>query len=202
MRPQWPVGLSQFQDVFSAETWMKVSFTFTKCVYAKLVQEIYARLTERIRAVTSIISPGPGSWIRHKLAHELEIFCFKCSTSFWPQKNPLLILHHFGPVSLKVEVEELKKEEADLPPEDADSCYTGWCWLKRSTAHLQERGGAEAWRNSGLWGHSSLDIQSLTHKAAETPRDSSEAPIACEADSFLNDFDNILGPKPQETRLG
>lgn len=132
----------------------------------------------------------------------LRFLCFKCSTSFWPQKNPLLILHHFGPVSLKVEVEELKKEEADLPPEDADSCYTGWCWLKRSTAHLQERGGAEAWRNSGLWGHSSLDIQSLTYKAAETPRDSSEAPIACEADSFLNDFDNILGPKPQETRHG
>lgn len=75
-----------------------------------------------------------------ELAHGLEILCFKCSTSFWSQKNPLLIFHHFGPPSLKVEVEELKKEEAALPPEDADSCYTGRCWLKRSAAHLQEAG--------------------------------------------------------------
>lgn len=198
MRPQWPVGLSQFQDGFSAEIWMKVSATFAKCVYAQLVQEICARLAEWIWAATSVISPGPGPWIEHDLAHGLEILCFKCSTSFWPQKNPLLILHHFRPASLKVDVEG----EADIPPEDNDSCYTGWCWLKRIPAHLQEGGGAEAWRNSGLLGHRSLHIQSLTHKAAEPPRDSSEASITCEADSFLNYFDNILGPKPQETRLG
>lgn len=202
MRPQWPVGLSQFQDGFSAEIWMKVSATFAKCVYAQLVQEIYARPAEWILAATSIISSGPGPWIEHELAHGLEILCFKCSTSFWPQKNPLLILPPLQTSFLEVDAEELKKGEADIPPEDSDSRYTGWCWLKRITAHLKEGGGTEAWRNSGLREHRSLHIQSLTHKAAEPPRDSSEAPITCEADSFLNYFDNILGPKPQETRLG
>lgn len=168
-------------------------------VCAAGTKEIYARQS-RYGLLPS--SPGPGPWIGHELAHGLEIVCFNYSTSFWPQKNPLLILHHFEPASLKVDVKELKKEEADFTPEDDDNCYTGWCWLRRSTAHLQEGGGAEAWRNSCLWGHSSLHIQSRAHKAAEPPRDSPEAPITCEADSFLNYFDNILGPKPQETRFG
>ncbi|XP_005390046.1 PREDICTED: protein ecdysoneless homolog [Chinchilla lanigera] len=108
------------------------------------------------------------------------------------------------------DTEELKKEEADLPPEDDDQ------WLELSPDQLdqllQEAAGTkESQPISKKEEEQSYDLTQVTdsmkafiskvstHKGAELPRDPCEAPITFDTDSFLNYFDKILGPKTQDS---
>ncbi|KAF3827627.1 hypothetical protein GH733_000862 [Mirounga leonina] len=106
------------------------------------------------------------------------------------------------------DIEELKKEEANLPPEDDDR------WLDLSPDQLDQllqeaAGKTEAEPISKE--EQNYDLSQVsesmkafiskvsTHKGAELPREPSEAPITFDADSFLNYFDKILGPSPHES---
>uniref|UniRef100_A0A5F9C518 Ecdysoneless cell cycle regulator n=1 Tax=Oryctolagus cuniculus TaxID=9986 RepID=A0A5F9C518_RABIT len=108
------------------------------------------------------------------------------------------------------EIEELKKEEADLPPEDDDK------WLDLSPDQLDQllqeaAGKKESQSISKEEEEQNYDLNQVsksmkafiskvsTHKGAELPREPSEAPITFDADSFLNYFDKILGPGPHES---
>nr|KAF6455777.1 ecdysoneless cell cycle regulator [Rousettus aegyptiacus] len=105
------------------------------------------------------------------------------------------------------DIEELKKEEANLPPEDDDR------WLDLSPEQLdqllQEAAGKK--EPGPISKEENYDLTQVsksmkafiskvsTHKGAELPREPSEAPITFDADSFLNYFDKILGPRPHES---
>lgn len=111
--------------------------------------------------------------------------------------------------TLPFDIEELKKEEANLPPEDGDQ------WLDLSPDQLdqllQEAAGKKEPEEPVSKEKEHYDLTQVsksmkafiskvsTHKGAELPRDPSETPITFDADSFLNYFDKILGPKPPES---
>uniref|UniRef100_A0A2K5EBW1 Ecdysoneless cell cycle regulator n=1 Tax=Aotus nancymaae TaxID=37293 RepID=A0A2K5EBW1_AOTNA len=112
--------------------------------------------------------------------------------------------------TMPFDVEDLKKEAANLPPEDDDQ------WLDLSADQLeqllQEAAGKkesesiskeEKEQNYNLTQVSesmkSFISKVSTHKGAELPREPSEAPITFDVDSFLNYFDKILGPRPHES---
>uniref|UniRef100_A0A7N5JXX5 Ecdysoneless cell cycle regulator n=1 Tax=Ailuropoda melanoleuca TaxID=9646 RepID=A0A7N5JXX5_AILME len=111
--------------------------------------------------------------------------------------------------ALPFDIEELKKEEADLPPEDDDQ------WLDLSPDQLdqllQEAAGKKEAEPISKKEEQNYDLSQVsesmkafiskvsTHKGAELPREPSEAPITFDADSFLNYFDKILGPSPHES---
>uniref|UniRef100_A0A2K6U7F6 Ecdysoneless cell cycle regulator n=1 Tax=Saimiri boliviensis boliviensis TaxID=39432 RepID=A0A2K6U7F6_SAIBB len=112
--------------------------------------------------------------------------------------------------TMPFDIEDLKKEAANLPPEDDDQ------WLDLSADQLeqllQEAAGKkesesiskEEKEQSYNLTQVSESVKSFiskvsTHKGAELPREPSEAPITFDADSFLNYFDKILGPRPHES---
>ncbi|KAF6108389.1 ecdysoneless cell cycle regulator [Phyllostomus discolor] len=111
--------------------------------------------------------------------------------------------------TLPFDIEELKKEEANLPPEDDDR------WLDLSPDQLdqllQEAAGKKEPEPPISKKEENYDLTQVsksmkafiskvsTHKGAELPREPSEAPITFDADSFLNYFDKILGPRPPES---
>uniref|UniRef100_A0A2I2YIW6 Ecdysoneless cell cycle regulator n=1 Tax=Gorilla gorilla gorilla TaxID=9595 RepID=A0A2I2YIW6_GORGO len=108
------------------------------------------------------------------------------------------------------DIEDLKKEAANLPPEDDDQ------WLDLSPDQLDQllqeaAGKKESESVSKEEKEQNYDLTQVsesmkafiskvsTHKGAELPREPSEAPITFDADSFLNYFDKILGPRPNES---
>lgn len=110
--------------------------------------------------------------------------------------------------TIPINIEELKKEEDNLPQEDDDQ------WLDLSPDQLdqllQEAAGKKKSKAiSKEEEEQKYDLSQVsesmkafiskvsTHKGAELPREPSEAPITFDADSFLNYFDKILGPGPQ-----
>uniref|UniRef100_A0A9L0JKZ1 Ecdysoneless cell cycle regulator n=1 Tax=Equus asinus TaxID=9793 RepID=A0A9L0JKZ1_EQUAS len=111
--------------------------------------------------------------------------------------------------TIPFDIEELKKEEANLPPEDDDQ------WLDLSPHQLdqllQEAAGKKEPEPISKGEKENYDLTQVsesmrafiskvsTHKGAELPREPSEAPITFDADSFLNYFDKILGPRPHES---
>ncbi|KAL2769829.1 protein ecdysoneless-like protein isoform 3 [Daubentonia madagascariensis] len=112
--------------------------------------------------------------------------------------------------TIPLDIEELKKKEANLPPEDDDQ------WLDLSPDQLDQllqeaAGKKEAEPISKEEKEQNYDLTQVsesmrafiskvsTHKGAELPREPSEAPITFDADSFLNYFDKILGPRPHES---
>uniref|UniRef100_A0A8I3MRZ0 Ecdysoneless cell cycle regulator n=2 Tax=Canis lupus familiaris TaxID=9615 RepID=A0A8I3MRZ0_CANLF len=111
--------------------------------------------------------------------------------------------------TMPFDIEELKKEEANLPPEDDDQ------WLDLSPDQLdqllQEVAGKKEAEPTSKKEEQNYDLNQVsesmkafiskvsTHKGAELPREPSEAPITFDADSFLNYFDKILGPSPHES---
>uniref|UniRef100_A0A8P0PDJ1 Ecdysoneless cell cycle regulator n=1 Tax=Canis lupus familiaris TaxID=9615 RepID=A0A8P0PDJ1_CANLF len=111
--------------------------------------------------------------------------------------------------TMPFDIEELKKEEANLPPEDDDQ------WLALSPDQLdqllQEVAGKKEAEPTSKKEEQNYDLNQVsesmkafiskvsTHKGAELPREPSEAPITFDADSFLNYFDKILGPSPHES---
>lgn len=252
---------------FLPETRIMASVTFTKCLYAQLVQQKF--VPDR-RSGYSLPPPSHPQFRAYelgmKLAHGFEILCSKCSSHFSDSKksvdttSPLwasfleslkrndyfkglmegstqyqerlemaknyfqLSIHRpesslaMSPgeeiltmlQTLPFDVEELKKESTDLPPEDDDQ------WLDLSPDQLDQLLQDVAGRKDSQPSPQQAEEQSYdvgqvsdsvkafiskvsTYKGAELPRDPSEAPITFDADSFLNYFDKILGTKLQES---
>ncbi|XP_008062477.1 protein ecdysoneless homolog isoform X1 [Carlito syrichta] len=252
---------------FLPETRVMTLVTFTKCLYAQLVQQRF--LPDR-RSGYRLPPPSHSQYRAHelgmKLAHGFEILCSKCSPYFsdckkspvtasplWAsfleslKKNDyfkglmegsaqyqerLEMAKNYFELSVNrpesslalipgeeiltllqtipFDIEELKKEEANLPPEDDDQ------WLDLSPDQLDQllqeaSGKKESEPISKEEKEQNYDLTQVsesmkafiskvsTHKGAELPREPSEAPITFDADSFLNYFDKILGPGPQES---
>uniref|UniRef100_A0A2K6FUT9 Ecdysoneless cell cycle regulator n=1 Tax=Propithecus coquereli TaxID=379532 RepID=A0A2K6FUT9_PROCO len=168
---------------FLPETRIMTSVTFTKCLYAQLVQQ---RFVPDRRSGYRLPPPSHPQYRAHelgmKLAHGFEILCSKCGPHFSDSKKSLLttsplwasfleslkkndyfkdLNRHFSKENIQMEVimsfifysslamspgeeiltllqtipldiEELKKEEANLPPEDDDQ------WLDLSPDQLDQ----------------------------------------------------------------
>nr|XP_005565591.2 protein ecdysoneless homolog isoform X4 [Macaca fascicularis] len=112
--------------------------------------------------------------------------------------------------TIPFDIEDLKKEAANLPPEDDDQ------WLDLSPDQLDQllQEAADKKESESISKEEKEQNYDLTqvsesmkafiskvstHKGAELPREPSEAPITFDADSFLNYFDKILGPRPHES---
>lgn len=250
---------------FLPETRIMTLVTFTKCLYAQLMQQ---RFMPDRRSGYKLPPPSHPQYRAHelgmKLAHGFEILCSKCSPHFSDSKkspvttSPLwagfldslkkndyfkgliegstqyqerleMAKNYFQlsvnqPESslamspgeeiltllqtLPFDIEELKKEEANLSPEDDDQ------WLDVSPDQLDQllqeaAGKKEPEPLSKEEEHYDLTQVSesmkafiskvSTHKGAELPREPSETPITFDADSFFNYFDKILGPRPHES---
>ncbi|XP_048194953.1 protein ecdysoneless homolog [Perognathus longimembris pacificus] len=247
---------------FLPETRVMTSVTFTKCLYAQLMQQKF--VPDR-RSGYGLPPPSHPQYRAHelgmKLAHGFEILCSKCMPHFSNSKKSLVTTsplwdsfleslkkndyfkglvegsaqyqerletakNYFQlsvnrPESLLAmspgeeiltilqtipfNIKELKKEEANLSPEDDDQ------WLDLSPEQLDQLLNEAAGKNqsepiSKKEEEQSYDLTQISesmkafvskvssHKGAELPRESSEAPITFDADSFLNYFDKILGP--------
>ncbi|XP_053442115.1 protein ecdysoneless homolog isoform X2 [Nycticebus coucang] len=251
---------------FLPETRIMMSVTFTKCLYAQLVQQKF--VPDR-RSGYGLPPPSHPQYRAHelgmKLAHGFEILCSKCGPHFSDSKKSLVtasplwtsfleslkkndyfmgliegssqyqerleMAKNYFQLSVNrpesslamspgeeilallqtepFDIEELKKEEANLPPEDDDQ------WLDLSPDQLdqllQEAAGKKSEPVSKEEKEENYDLTQVsesmkafiskvsTHKGAELPREPSEAPITFDADSFLNYFDKILGPRPHES---
>ncbi|XP_007454728.1 PREDICTED: protein SGT1 isoform X4 [Lipotes vexillifer] len=111
--------------------------------------------------------------------------------------------------TIPFDIEELKKEEANLPPEDDDQ------WLDLSPDQLdqllQEAAGKKEPEPVSKGQEENYDLTQVsesmkafiskvsTHKGAELPRERSETPVTFDADSFLNYFGKILGSRPHDS---
>ncbi|KAB0383950.1 hypothetical protein FD755_005867 [Muntiacus reevesi] len=251
---------------FLPETRIMTSVTFTKCLYAQLVQQ---RFVPDRRSGYKLPPPCHSQYRAHelgmKLAHGFEILCSKCSPHFSDSKKSLVTTsplwagfleslkkndyfkgllegsvqyqerlemaknyfqlsvnrpessHAMSPgeeiltllQTIPFDIEELKKEEAYLPPEDDER------WLDLSPDQLdqllQEAAGKKEPESISKGQEENYDLTRVsesmkafiskvsTHKGAELPREPSEAPITFDADSFLNYFDKILGSKSHES---
>uniref|UniRef100_A0A2K5XRK8 Ecdysoneless cell cycle regulator n=1 Tax=Mandrillus leucophaeus TaxID=9568 RepID=A0A2K5XRK8_MANLE len=252
---------------FLPETRIMTSVTFTKCLYAQLVQQ---RFVPDRRSGYRLPPPSDPQYRAHelgmKLAHGFEILCSKCSPRFSDCKKSLVtasplwasflaslkkndyfkgliegsvqyrerleMAENYFQLSVNrpesslamspgeeiltllqtipFDIEDLKKEAANLPPEDDDQ------WLDLSPDQLDQllqeaAGKKESESISKEEKEQNYDLTQVsesmkafiskvsTHKGAELPREPSEAPITFDADSFLNYFDKILEPVSQTT---
>uniref|UniRef100_A0A8C9XI02 Ecdysoneless homolog (Drosophila) n=1 Tax=Sander lucioperca TaxID=283035 RepID=A0A8C9XI02_SANLU len=120
------------------------------------------------------------------------------SSALSPGEEVLQLLHCCSPFNL----EELRKQESQLPQEDSDS------WLDITTQDLermlQERSGRRADRKEtednkeeeeGM--KNFLNAMS-SHEGAELPWSSSTQPFSFEPDSMANALDRLLGSKEEE----
>ncbi|XP_017518655.1 protein ecdysoneless homolog isoform X2 [Manis javanica] len=251
---------------FLPETRIMTLVTFTKCLYAQLVQQ---RFVPDRRSGYKLPRPSHPQYRAYelgmKLAHGFEILCSKCSPHFSDSEKSLMttsplwtgfleslkkndyfkeliegsaqylerveMAKNYFQLSvnqpesaqamspgeeiltllqtISFDIEELKKEEANLPPEDDDQ------WLDLSPHQLdqllQEAAGKKAAEPISKEEKENYDLTQVsesmkafiskvsTHKGAELPREPSESPITFDTDSFLNYFDKILGPWPRES---
>nr|XP_021498662.1 protein ecdysoneless homolog isoform X2 [Meriones unguiculatus] len=209
---------------FLPETRIMASVTFTKCLYAQLVQQKF--VPDR-RSGYSLPPPSHPQFRAYELGMKLGLM--EGSTQYQERlemaKNYFQLSIHRPESSLAMspgeeiltmlqtlpfDVEELKKESTDLPPEDDDQ------WLDLSPDQLDQLLQDVAGRKDSQPSPQQAEEQSYdvgqvsdsvkafiskvsTYKGAELPRDPSEAPITFDADSFLNYFDKILGTKLQES---
>uniref|UniRef100_A0A8P0NTQ7 Ecdysoneless cell cycle regulator n=1 Tax=Canis lupus familiaris TaxID=9615 RepID=A0A8P0NTQ7_CANLF len=208
---------------FLPETRIMTSVTFTKCLYAQLVQQ---RFVPDRRSGYKMPPPSHPQYRAHELGMKLGLIegsaqyqarlemaknYFQLSVNrpesclaMSPGEEILTLLQ-----TMPFDIEELKKEEANLPPEDDDQ------WLALSPDQLdqllQEVAGKKEAEPTSKKEEQNYDLNQVsesmkafiskvsTHKGAELPREPSEAPITFDADSFLNYFDKILGPSPHES---
>ncbi|KAI5142507.1 protein ecdysoneless homolog isoform X2 [Manis pentadactyla] len=251
---------------FLPETRIMTLVTFTKCLYAQLVQQ---RFVPDRRSGYKLPPPSHPQYRAYelgmKLAHGFEILCSKCSPHFSDSEKSIMttsplwtgfleslrkndyfkeliegsaqylerveMAKNYFQLSvnqpesseamspgeeiltllqtISFDIEELKKEEANLPPEDDDQ------WLDLSPHQLDqllhEAAGKKAAEPISKEEKENYDLTQVsesmkafiskvsTHKGAELPREPSESPITFDADSFLNYFDKILGPRPRES---
>lgn len=250
---------------FLPETRVLTSVTFTKCLYAQLVQQRFQPDKRSGYTLPALSHPKYKAYeLGMKLAHGFEILCSKCTASPMevtkqPCKSPLWtgflnslknndffkgemegsaryceLLKKaemyfqqslFKPSSsamfstgeeilsllniLPVNVEEMKKEEASLPPDEDDS------WLDISPEQLEQilqdaAGSRETVLPPTSDSAHNYDLAEVTdsmkafiskvssHEGAEVPWFPSEAPITFDVDSFTSALEKILGPSPEE----
>ncbi|XP_040292468.1 protein ecdysoneless homolog isoform X1 [Bufo bufo] len=107
--------------------------------------------------------------------------------------------------TLKVNMEELKKEESHLPPEEDDS------WLDLSPEKLEQilqnavglkevtTESEEQYNLSEVTNSMKAFISKVSsHEGVELPWNPAEAPVTFDVDSFTNALERILGPSPEE----
>lgn len=250
---------------FLPETRVLTSVTFTKCLYAQLVQQRFQPDKRSGYTLPALSHPKYKAYeLGMKLAHGFEILCSKCTASPMevtkqPCKSPLWtgflnslknndffkgemegsaryceLLKKaemyfqqslFKPSSsamfstgeeilsllniLPVNVEEMKKEEASLPPDEDDS------WLDISPEQLEQilqdaAGSRETVLPPTSDSAHNYNLAEVTdsmkafiskvssHEGAEVPWFPSEAPITFDVDSFTSALEKILGPSPEE----
>uniref|UniRef100_A0A8C9C545 Ecdysoneless cell cycle regulator n=1 Tax=Phocoena sinus TaxID=42100 RepID=A0A8C9C545_PHOSS len=208
---------------FLPETRIMTSVTFTKCLYAQLVQQ---RFVPDLRSGYRLPPPSHPQYRAHELGmklglmkgsaqyqerlemaknyFQLSINRPESSHAMSPGEEILTLLQ-----TIPFDIEELKKEEANLPPEDDDQ------WLDLSPDQLdqllQEAAGKKEPEPVSKGQEENYDLTQVsesmkafiskvsTHKGAELPREHSEAPVTFDADSFLNYFDKILGSRPHDS---
>lgn len=251
---------------FLPETRVMTSVTFTKCLYAQLMQQ---RFVPDRRSGYQLLPPSHPQYRAYelgmKLAHGFEILCSKCGPHFLDSKKTLVtssplwagfleslkkndyfkgLLEGSAPYQEKLEmaknyfqlsvnrpecssamspgeeiltflqkspfdIEELKKEAVNLPPEDDDR------WLDLSPDQLdhllQEAAGKQETAPDSQGAEQHCDLTQVSesmkaflakvssHEGAELPREPSEAPITFDENSFLSYFDKILGSGPPES---
>uniref|UniRef100_A0A8C8RKH4 Ecdysoneless cell cycle regulator n=1 Tax=Pelusios castaneus TaxID=367368 RepID=A0A8C8RKH4_9SAUR len=243
--------------IFSPDTCVMTSVTFTKCLYAQVMQQKF--VPDR-RSGYTLPSPAHHQYKAHelgmKLAHGFEILCSKCNavspdskrqvlnTPLWagflnnlkknnyfkgelegsakyleqlhmaesyfqrsvikpessvamsPGEEVLTLLQ-----TLPLNLDELEKEAADLPPEDDDS------WLEISPDALDQILSDVPGRNEEDQKYDLTEVtESMkafiskvsTHEGAETPWSPAEACVTFDVDSFTNALDRILGTDSEE----
>ncbi|XP_068113738.1 protein ecdysoneless homolog [Hyperolius riggenbachi] len=250
---------------FKPETCVFTSVTFTKCLYAQLVQQRFQPDKRSGYTLPALSHPKYKAYeLGIKLAHGFEILCSKCAGSSvkakkQPLKSPmwtgfLEVLKNndffkgemegsarycelmkkaemyfqqsvFKPDSsgavcageevlsllstLSINLDEMKKEEASLPPDEDDS------WLDISPEKLEQilqdaACSKETVPSSSSDGDQNYNLSEVTdsmkafiskvssHEGAEVPWFPSEAPITFDVDSFTSALEKILGPSPEE----
>ncbi|XP_045437686.1 protein ecdysoneless homolog isoform X3 [Pipistrellus kuhlii] len=154
---------------FLPETRIMTSVTFTKCLYAQLMQQ---RFMPDRRSGYKLPPPAHPQHRAHelgmKLAHGFEILCSKCSPHFSDSKKCPVTASPLWAGFL----DSLKKNDY----------FKG---LIEGSSQYQER--LEMAKN-----YFQLSVN-------RPERDPSETPVTFDADSFLNYFDKILGPRPPES---
>ncbi|XP_067408833.1 protein ecdysoneless homolog [Emydura macquarii macquarii] len=243
--------------IFSPDRRVMTSVTFTKCLYAQLMQQKF--VPDRCSGYT-LPSPAHHQYkaqeLGMKLAHGFEILCSKCDTVSPDSKRQVLNtplwagflnslkknsyfkgelegsakyleqLHmaenYFQQSVIKPEnsvamspgeeiltllqtlplnVDELEKEAAGLPPEDDDS------WLEISPDALDQILSEVPGRNeedqkydlAGVTESMKAFISKVsTHEGAETPWSPAETCVTFDVDSFTNALDKILGADSEE----
>ncbi|XP_059518384.1 protein ecdysoneless homolog isoform X2 [Myotis daubentonii] len=154
---------------FLPETRIMTSVTFTKCLYAQLMQQ---RFMPDRRSGFKLPPPSHPQYRAHelgmKLAHGFEILCSKCHPHFSDSKKSPVTSSPLWAGFL----DSLKKNDY----------FKG---LIEGSAQYQER--LEMAKN-----YFQLSVN-------RPERDPSETPITFDADSFLNYFDKILGKLQPES---
>ncbi|XP_038600220.1 protein ecdysoneless homolog [Tachyglossus aculeatus] len=249
---------------FLPETRVMASVTFTKCLYAQLVQQTF--MPDR-RSGYALPPRSHPQYRAHelgmKLAHGFEILCSKCGPSSSGSRRPstgtplwagfldslkrndyfkgemegsakyverlclaesyfqqsvnrpdssvalspgeeILSLLQTAPLNL----EELKREETCLPPEDDDR----WLEISPETLDqlLQEAAGPKGPPPTSKTEEQKCDLSEVTesmkafigkvstHEGAEIPRRPSEDQVTFDVESFTRALEKFLGPGPQE----
>uniref|UniRef100_A0A8D0CTH0 Ecdysoneless homolog (Drosophila) n=1 Tax=Sander lucioperca TaxID=283035 RepID=A0A8D0CTH0_SANLU len=147
-------------------------------------------------------------WVSHTFELYLSecTYCVRFLSALSPGEEVLQLLHCCSPFNL----EELRKQESQLPQEDSDS------WLDITTQDLermlQERSGrrrkeTEDNKEEEEVGYSLVAVSQgmknflnamSSHEGAELPWSSSTQPFSFEPDSMANALDRLLGSKEEE----
>ncbi|KAM4030244.1 protein ecdysoneless homolog isoform 2-T2 [Anomaloglossus baeobatrachus] len=135
-----------------------------------------------------------------ELYFQQSVFNPDSSTSLSPGEEVLRLLS-----TLTVNMEELKKEEAQLPPDEDDS------WLDLTPEKLEQMlqyaaGPKEIATETGENYNLTEVTESMkafitnvsSHEGAEVPWSLPEMPITFDVDSFTSALNKIIGPSPEE----
>ncbi|XP_029465039.1 protein ecdysoneless homolog isoform X2 [Rhinatrema bivittatum] len=191
--------------------------TFTKCLYAQLMQQRF--LPDR-RSGYNLPSLCHPNYKAHELGMklgELEgsiryMDLLRQAENYFQQsvvKSESSITLSLGEEiqsmlqKLPISLQKLREEEASLPPENDDS------WLELSPAQLeqilQEATGLEETHPSVAEDEQPCDLADVTqsmkafiskvsmHEGAEMPWTTSQAPVSFDVDSFTSALERILG---------
>lgn len=250
--------------IFPPEPRVLTTVTFTKCLYAQLMQQKFIPDRRSGYKLPSCTDPQfKAADLGMKLAHGFEMMCSKCTGSSsdnrrstfdnprWSgflrslKKNDYFKGEMEGSIrykellrlaeiyfqqsvdkpessvamspgetvlsalkTLTIDLEELKKEETNLSPEDDDS------WLELSPDELerilQDAAGMKDSAPTASEEEQKYDLSEVTesmkafiskvstHEGAELPRITPEAPVTFDVDAFTDALERILGTGSEE----
>ncbi|XP_053307281.1 protein ecdysoneless homolog [Spea bombifrons] len=150
-----------------------------------------------------------GSALYRELLKKAEVYFLQSfvkperSAAESPGEEVLQLLN-----TLPISLEEMKKEEANLPPDEDDS------WLditpEKLEQILQDAAGPKESVPTSVANEKNYDLSEVTdsmkafiskvssHEGAELPWALAEAPITFDVDSFKSALENILGSSPED----